>query len=101
MELHDISPEEALACLLRRTGAPKRYETLPLEESLGRVCGETLGANFDQPPFDRSPLDGFAVRHGDIAGAAKDHPVFLRVSRTIYAGTPGGPPWARGRRPGS
>jgi molybdopterin molybdotransferase len=91
VELHDISLEEALDRLLCRPAPPKRAETLPLAECLGRICGETLGANFDQPPFDRSPLDGFAVRHGDIAAAARDRPVFLRVSQAIYAGTPGLP----------
>ncbi|MDR3161936.1 MAG: molybdopterin molybdotransferase MoeA [Spirochaetaceae bacterium] len=98
MELHNVSVEEAVECLLRRTGALNRVETLPLEECLGRVCGETLRAAFDQPPFDRSPLDGFAVRHGDIAGASKDRPAFLRVTRTIYAGDrePGNRPLAAG-----
>jgi molybdopterin molybdotransferase len=90
VELRDISLEEALDCLLRRPWTPGPLETLPLEESLGRVCGETLRAAFDQPPFDRSPLDGFAVRHGDIAGASRDRPAFLRVTQTIYAGMPPG-----------
>ena len=40
----------------------------------------------DQPPFDRSPLDGYALRAADTAGACREHPVSLAVADTLYTG---------------
>jgi molybdopterin molybdotransferase len=37
-------------------------ETIALLDCAGRVLGEDLAADRDQPPFDRSTRDGFAVR---------------------------------------
>ena len=33
-------------------------ETIPLEAACGRIAAADLCARMDQPPFDRSPLDG-------------------------------------------
>ena len=46
------------------TGA---LEEVPLLESLGRVLARSIVADRDQPPFDRSTRDGFAVRAEDFA----------------------------------
>ena len=43
-------------------------------------------AGFDNPPFDRSPVDGYACKAEDLAGAAKEHPVRLKVMEEIDAG---------------
>jgi molybdopterin molybdotransferase len=37
-------------------------ERVPLLDSVGRVLAEAVTADRDQPPFDRSTRDGFAVR---------------------------------------
>ena len=42
-------------------------ESLPLEKTLGRVLAETVTADRDYPPFDRSTRDGFALRAEDAA----------------------------------
>jgi molybdopterin molybdotransferase len=64
----------------------------PLSEALGRVLAEDCFAGIDQPPFDRSPLDGYALFHGDVAASDKENPAVLTVSQHIYAGdTPAGP----------
>ena len=39
-----------------------------------------------QPPFPRSPLDGYAVRSEDIKGADREHPVKLKVIDEVTAG---------------
>ena len=61
-------------------------EKLPLAEALGRRLAEEITAPMDQPPFDRSPLDGYALRAADTAGACREHPVSLTVADTVYAG---------------
>ena len=40
----------------------------------------------DQPPFDRSPLDGYALHSADTAGASRETPVTLPVVMKLYAG---------------
>ena len=42
-------------------------ETVPLHEATGRILHEALLADRDQPPFDRSAMDGYALRHEDLA----------------------------------
>ncbi|MBI3604336.1 MAG: molybdopterin molybdenumtransferase MoeA, partial [Nitrospirae bacterium] len=41
-------------------------EKIGLLEALGRVLGEDLIASRDNPPWDNSAMDGFAVRWEDI-----------------------------------
>ena len=40
----------------------------------------------DQPPFPRSPLDGYAVRSMDVQGASRENPVKLNVVERVCAG---------------
>ena len=46
---------------------PGRAERVPLPASFGRVLAEPIHADRDQPGFDRSTRDGFAVRANDLA----------------------------------
>jgi molybdopterin molybdotransferase len=55
---------------------------------LGRVLGEDVIATHPVPAFDNSAMDGFAVRAPDLAGAAPDSPVTLRLVGESRAGTP-------------
>lgn len=65
---------------------PVGRETVPLEESAGRVLAQAVVAGQDVPSFDRSPYDGYAFRSEDVAGAGPEHPVTLRVTDYIAAG---------------
>ena len=40
----------------------------------------------DQPPFPRSPLDGYALRSADTEGASRETPVSLKVIDEVFAG---------------
>lgn len=57
-------------------------ETVPLEEALGRVLGETIRADRDYPPFDRASMDGYAVRFADLESGIRR----FTVAETIFAG---------------
>ncbi len=62
-------------------------ETVALEDALGRVLAEDVRAEVDVPGFDRSNMDGFAVRAEDTYGATEIAPVSLRLgSETIPTG---------------
>jgi putative molybdopterin biosynthesis protein len=60
--------------------APVAAEELPLEQALGRVLAEDVRAEVDVPGFDRSNMDGFAVRAADTFGATEEQPVRLRLN---------------------
>ena len=68
-----------------------RVQPLPVERvsacaAHGRVLAQDVLAPIDQPPWPRSPLDGYAFRAEDSAGASRENPVSLRVVDTVYAG---------------
>ena len=42
-------------------------ETVPLRRARGRVLADDVIAPIDLPPFDNSAVDGYAVRHADLA----------------------------------
>ena len=61
-------------------------ERVPLLEALGRRLGEDIGALDDVPGFDRSTMDGFAVRAGDTFGASDSLPAYLDVGGEVFMG---------------
>ena len=61
-------------------------DTVPLAEANGRVLAERVDAGLDVPGFDRSGLDGYALRARDTFGASEGDPVALSVVGTVEAG---------------
>ena len=55
---------------------------LPLDKARGLVLARDIVADRDLPPFDRSAMDGYAVRAADTAGA----PVKMKVAGEIVPG---------------
>ena len=64
-------------------------ETIALEEGAGRVLAMNLVADANVPPFDRAAYDGYAFRSEDVADAAEEHPVTLKILEEIPAGSVG------------
>ncbi len=52
-------------------------ENVPLADARGRVLAAPMRAPGDVPAFDRSNVDGFAVRAADTFGAAESAPISL------------------------
>lgn len=61
-------------------------EEVALGEAHGRILAEDAVAYYDYPPFDRSEVDGYAVRSVDLIGADEDSPVMLRVLGYVGVG---------------
>jgi molybdopterin molybdotransferase len=61
---------------------PLPTENVSLRDAYGRVTSKPVIAKRDQPPFDASAMDGYAVRSSDIEHA----PVELRLIGTSAAG---------------
>ena len=81
-----LSREEAL----ERFDAALFPRNLPSEQrkianSLGRTLVEDVVAPIDVPPFDRSNVDGFAVRSADVASATEGVPVRLPLNDEVIA----------------
>ena len=63
-------------------------EKISLFDAFGRVLGEDIIAARDNPPWDNSAMDGFAVRWEDIKQEhAITKPVALKVIEDVPAGT--------------
>jgi molybdopterin molybdotransferase len=58
----------------------------PLMETLGLAAAEDVVSTIPLPSFDNSAMDGYAVRHADVATASEDSPVHLPVVGEIGAG---------------
>jgi putative molybdopterin biosynthesis protein len=67
--------------------APLGEEVCPLANALGRVLSRNVISQVDVPGFDRSRMDGFAVRSADTTGATDDSPRTLLLNAEIL--TPG------------
>ena len=80
-----VALEEAQS-LLMQAAAPLREERLEILNTVGRVLSRDIAAPLDLPPFDKSPLDGYALRAEDIAAAQEDQPVSLEVTEEVAAG---------------
>ncbi len=77
----DVLPiDEAQRRIHDATVPVSGVETIALAASAGRVLAADVPAPFDVPGFDRSAMDGYAVRIGDLAGATDQHPVWLRLA---------------------
>jgi molybdopterin molybdotransferase len=63
-----LSVEEARGRILEHV-RPLEAESVPILETLGRVLCEDIVADAAIPPHDNSAMDGYAVRHADLASS--------------------------------
>lgn len=84
--MQDISLEQAISVLLEHTRVREDAEFVPLLESAGRILSEDVRAPFPQPPFDRSPLDGYTFAAVSTEGATKEKPAVFRIVGEECAG---------------
>ena len=73
-----ITVDEGLALVLDGL-LPLGPERVPLADAAGRVVAEPALAAVDLPPFDRSAMDGYAVRAGDTSR-------LMRIAGEVAAG---------------
>jgi putative molybdopterin biosynthesis protein len=81
-----LSREEALerfeAALFPRDISAEQRK---LAEAVGCTLARDIVSPIDVPPFDRSNVDGFAVRSTDLASAAESAPVHLTLNEEVIA----------------
>src|SRR5213082_2658671 len=63
--------------------SPLEPETIPLADAHRRVLAADVRAPVDVPGFDRSNVDGFAVRAEDTFGASEEEPRSLKLNAEV------------------
>ena len=87
-QYHSIYPGEVMKSFLTlksvdevlslvKTFEPLEEESVPLDDCAGRCLARDWTAPEDLPGFDRSTVDGYAVRARDVFGAQEGSPALL------------------------
>jgi molybdopterin molybdotransferase len=85
--MNNLTPlHEAQEIVLNAT-AVLGLEKISLLDALGRTIGEDIVAERDNPPWDNSAMDGFAVRWEDIK---QDHAIQKPVTLDVIEDVPAG-----------
>ena len=71
---------------LRLKPKPLGSELLGLLEAHNRVLAEEVESVLDIPPFNRSIVDGYAVKAADTFGSDESNPAKLKVSGMVHIG---------------
>jgi len=77
-----IHYQEAQQIILAQA-KPFATESIALSNVLGRTLAETIVADRDYPPFNRSTMDGFAFNYADFEKGIKQY----KIIDTIFAGS--------------
>ena len=81
-----MSVENARERLLSQAEPAAGFETIALDQALGRILGDDIIAPRAVPPADNSAMDGFAVRSTDVVVGQP-----ISIEQIIPAGRPGQP----------
>ena len=81
------TPDEVFALIEKEfTAIGNRTEYIPLANAVGRVLAEDIYAEEYVPDFDRSTVDGFAVRASDTFGCSEAIPAILPLCGEVLMG---------------
>ncbi|HZK57678.1 MAG TPA: gephyrin-like molybdotransferase Glp, partial [Clostridia bacterium] len=83
--LINISIGKVEEILLNQDIKPKTVD-MPILDSLNYILAENIISDINMPPFDKSSLDGYALRTEDIVDASEENPVTLKTIDNIRAG---------------
>lgn len=85
--LKTVTPGEALNILGSAFGGRRLpAEPCPLAQAAGRVLAEDIEAAEHVPGFDRSAVDGYALRAADSFGCGAASPALLRLAGRVEMG---------------
>ena len=84
--LHVKTPEEVLALIETEFVPVAGMELVSLTAAMGRVLAEDIAATEYVPDFDRSTVDGFAVRARDTFGCTDSIPAILPLQGEVLMG---------------
>ena len=67
---------------------PLGIEEISLLEAYNRILTEDMASALDIPPFNRSTVDGYAVKAEDTFSAEENQPIKLKVCGVVNVGEP-------------
>jgi len=67
---HELTVTQAVDRLWEGLEPVSDLEDVPLAQAAGRVLARDLTSLIDLPGFDNAAMDGYALRHADLAGGA-------------------------------
>jgi putative molybdopterin biosynthesis protein len=67
---------------------PLGSQKISLLQAYNRVLAEDMTSKLDIPPFNRSTVDGYAVKAQNTFGADENQPVQLKVCGFVGIGEP-------------
>jgi len=65
---------------------PNKKEMISFKESINRILAQDIKATENLPAFDRSTVDGYAVKSQDIQGVSQSLPTYLNLIGSIKMG---------------
>ena len=80
------TPEEVLALIESEFEPVAKGEQVSLGSAMGRILAEDIAAEEFVPDFDRSTVDGYAVRAGDTFGCTDAIPAILPIQGEVLMG---------------
>ena len=84
--LHVKTPEEVLALIDTEFVSVAQSELVSLGAAMGRCLAEDIAATEYVPDFDRSTVDGYAVRARDTFGCTDAIPAILPLQGEVLMG---------------
>jgi putative molybdopterin biosynthesis protein len=82
-----VSIDEAFKTVMSKVILqPKGIDEVETSDALLRVLAEDVYAPIDHPPFDRSEVDGYAVKSSHVANATEIYPVALNIEGFVKTG---------------
>nr|MBC8362650.1 molybdopterin molybdotransferase MoeA [Candidatus Desulfatibia profunda] len=61
-------------------------EEVPLDKAAGRILAEDIVSDFDLPDFERSTMDGYAVKAASTFGSTEGNPAYLAIKGVVEMG---------------
>ena len=80
-----VSVEEALE-IAAKTPLNISLENISISKAHNRLLATSMTSPLDDPPFDNSAMDGWAVIHQNTLSATKENPIELEIIGTVSAG---------------
>ena len=80
-----LTVEEAQAKILSAVSSAPPVP-FSIENSLGLTLAEDIVADIDNPPFDNSAVDGYAVIADDTSNATSENTIYLNPIDVVFAG---------------
>lgn len=81
-------PDTAINLVVEKLNPkPNGVERVNLSDALYRVLANDVYAPLDYPPFDRSEVDGYAVRSVDVEWSDELSPSLLKIKGFVKPGT--------------